>query len=95
MAENRIRRVAITRIASAGQLDIRAEAEVTEPGGAVQVVASSGVGSIPSDADARHVKEMEDAQLSELRKRLYAAGFSKRAIATAVKDVVRVESTGN
>jgi hypothetical protein len=58
------------------------------------VVTSSGI-CVPSDADAARLKEMEDAQLSELRKRLYAAGFSKRAIATAVKSFVRVESRGN
>jgi hypothetical protein len=90
MAENRIRRVAIKRSDSSNQIDIRAEAEVAA-GGAVQVVTSSGV-IIPAGADAVHLKEMEDAQLLELRRRLYAAGFSKRSIATAVKSVVRVES---
>jgi delta-aminolevulinic acid dehydratase/porphobilinogen synthase len=95
MSENRIRRVAIKRITSAGQIDIRAEAEVTGSEGAVQVVTSSGVQGIPSGADAVNLREMEDTQLSELRKRLYAAGYSKRAIATAVKDVVRVESRGH
>ena len=88
MSENRIRRLAINRIAGSGQIDIRAEAEVTEPGGAVRVVVSSGI-RVPLDADAARLKEMDDAQLSELRKRLYAAGFSKRSIATAVKGVVR------
>jgi hypothetical protein len=37
------------------------------------------------------LKGIEDRQLSELRKRLYDAGFSKRAIATAVKNVTRTE----
>jgi hypothetical protein len=64
-----------------------AEAEVSL-GKTVQIITSSG-GS--SDADTAS----EDAQLSELRKRLYAVGFSKRAIAMAVKSVVRVESHGN
>lgn len=91
MPENRIRRVAIKRNVGSSQIYIRAKAEVSASGGAVQVVMSSGV-FIPMDADAVHLKEMEDAQLSELRKRLYAAGFSKRAIATAIKSVIRVES---
>jgi hypothetical protein len=77
-----------------GQIDIRAKAEVSVSGGAVQMVLSSGI-LVPSDAAPAYLKEMEDAQLSELRKRLYAAGYSKRAIATAVKDVVRVESRGD
>lgn len=81
-------------MSSAGQLDIRAEAEVSVSGGTVREVPSSGI-RVPADTDAMHVKELEDAQLSELRKRLYAAGYSKRAIATAVKGVVRVESSGN
>jgi hypothetical protein len=65
-----------------------AEAEVSL-GKTVQIVTSSG-GRQP-DADT----SSEEAQLSELRRRLYAVGFSKRAIATAVKSVVRVESHGN
>lgn len=93
MSENRIRKVTIKRMSSAGQLDIRAEAEVSVSGN-VREVPSSGI-RVPADADAMHVKELEDVQLSELRKRLYAAGYSKRAIATAVKSVVRVESSGN
>lgn len=91
MSGNRIRRISIKRTSSADQIDIRAEAEVSALGGAVQVVTSSGV-IIRVAADAEHLKEIEHAQLSEIRKRLYAAGFSKRAIATAVKSVVRVES---
>ena len=94
MPEIRIRKITIKRIARSSQIDLRAEAEVSASGGAVEVVTTSGV-TIPADTDAVHLKEMEDAQLSELRKRLYAMGFGKRAIATAVKGVVRVESSRN
>jgi hypothetical protein len=73
-----------------GRIDIRAKAEVSVSGGPVEVILSSGI-LLPSGADAAYLKEMEDAQLSELRRQLYAAGYSKRAIATAVKVAVRVE----
>lgn len=88
MSENRIHRVTVKRTADS----VRAEAEVTLSGDAVQTIASSGVQAIGVDADLTAV---EDTQLSELRKRLYAAGFSKRAIATAVKSIIRVESRGD
>ena len=94
MSENRIRGISIKLIAGSRELDVRAEAEVVGSEGAVQVVASSGVRA-PSDSDTAHRKQLEDAQLSELRKRLYAVGFSKRAIATAVKSIVRVETRQN
>jgi hypothetical protein len=35
------------------------------------------------------VQTITSAGLAELRKKLYAMGFSKRAIATAVKDIER------
>src|SRR5260370_36361315 len=91
MSENRIHSVAIKRIADS----VRAEAEVTLSGGAVQTITSSGLRGISVDADPAYLRVVEDTQLSELRKQLYAAGFSKRAIATAVKSVVRVESRGD
>ena len=97
VAERRIHRVTVKRVADSGRIIIRAEAEVRNlPGDAVHTVTSSGVQGLPSDSDTASLKEMEDAQLSELRKRLYAEGFSKRAIATAVKSVTRVgESRGD
>jgi hypothetical protein len=48
-----------------------------------------------SDADPARLKVGEDAQLSEVRKRLYDLGFSKRAIASAIKSAVRVEERGD
>jgi hypothetical protein len=92
MSDKRIDRVTIKRIAGS----IRAEAEVRSlPENAVQIVASSGLAGVSPDADTAALKEMEDAQLAELRKRLYTAGFSKRAIATAIKSVVRVDTRGD
>lgn len=90
MPEKRISRVTIKRITGSSQIEIRAEAGIALPGVAAEV-SSSGV-RIPRGADDAHVKASEDEQLSELRKRLYAAGYSKRAIAAAVRNVVRVES---
>jgi hypothetical protein len=84
-ADKRIHRVTVKRTLDSGRIDIRAEAEVRN-GDAVETIASSGI-SVRSDVDTPSLKEMEDAQLSELRKQLYAVGFSKRAIATAVKSV--------
>jgi len=89
MSENRIHRVTVKRIADS----VQAEAEVTLSG-AQQTIATV-VQGIGADADLAHLKAVEDAQLSELRKRLYAAGFSKRAIATAIKSVVRVATRGD
>jgi len=91
MSENRIHRVTLKRIADS----VRAEAEVTLSGDAAQTITSSGLRGISVNADVAHLKGVEDAQLSELRKRLYASGFSKRAIATAIKSVVRVEERGD
>jgi hypothetical protein len=86
MSDKRINRVTIKRIAGS----VRAEAEVRSlPENAVQIVASSGLAGISPDADAASLKEIEDGQLAELRKRLYAAGFSKRAISAAVKTMTR------
>ncbi len=90
MSENRIHRIALKRIADS----VRAEAEVTLAGSA-ETITSSGLRGIGADADTAYLRVVEETQLAELRKRLYAAGFSKRAIATAVKSVVHVESRGD
>jgi hypothetical protein len=88
----RIHRITIKRIGGS----IWAEAEVTLSGDAAQTITSSGLQGVSVDADPAYLKMVEDGQLLELRKRLYAAGFSKRAIATAVKSIARVgESRGN
>jgi hypothetical protein len=87
MSENRIHRITIKR----GADSVRAEAQVTLSGDAAQTITSTVTRGISVDADLVRLKVVEDAQLSELRKRLYEAGFSKRAIASAIKSVVRVE----
>lgn len=82
MSENWIQRVSIRRTAERGETLVRAEAECSVSGRAV-TIASAGESVGADDVSA------EGAQLGELRKRLYDAGFSKRAIATAVKNVER------
>jgi hypothetical protein len=73
-------------------IGIRAEAEVLIPSNdhsIAQEITSGGLWGIESDSDASYLKEIEDEELSELRKQLYAIGFSKRAISAAVKNVTR------
>ena len=91
MSENRIHRITLIRIVDS----IQAEAEVTIAGEGTKTIISAPVRGFGAYSDLAHLKIVEDAQLSELRKRLYDAGFSKRAIATAVKSVVRVEERGD
>ena len=70
---------------------IRAEAEILLPSGdasIVQEITSGGLWGIESDSDASYLTEIEEEQLSELREQLHAVGFSKRAIAKAVKDAL-------
>jgi hypothetical protein len=91
MSENRIHKVTVKRIADS----IWAEAEITLSGVAPQTITSSVIRGMSSDADPARLKVGEDAQLSEVRKRLYDLGFSKRAIASAIKSAVRVEERGD
>ena len=91
MSENRIRGVTVKRSAES----LRVEAEITLSGAAPQIITSAVVRGISTDADPAHLKVVEDAQLSELRKRLYDIGFSKRAIASAIMSIVRVEEHGD
>jgi hypothetical protein len=65
---------------------IRAEAEVVIDG-VVQTATSGGLWGIESDSDESYFKEIADEELSQLRAILHEMGFSKRAIATACKDV--------
>jgi len=68
-----------------GFLCIAAVAEVQLGSNVVQTVTSGYVCGVESDGD--YWKEVGAEQLHELRSELTAMGFSKRAIATAVKDV--------
>ena len=87
MSERRIGRITVKRIGASGEICVRAEAEIVNPPrGNVQIITSDGVRGINPDPDT-DLNEIADAQLAELRRRLYAAGFSKRAIAMAVKNV--------
>lgn len=89
--EDRIHSVTVKRVSASGRITIRAEAEVRK-GNAVEVIASVGVQDIPSESEGALLKQIEDGQLAELRKRLYAAGFSKRAIAEAVKGTTKADA---
>lgn len=89
MSENWIQRVSIRRTAEHGETFVRAEA-VCSIASQPQTVTSSGE-SVGINTDSASLTAIEDRQLSKLRKRLYDAGFSKRAIATAVKNVKRME----
>jgi hypothetical protein len=83
-----IHQITVRRTASTEHITVIAETAVTVTGSALRSVTSSGQ-RVPADSDGDHLREIEDAQLSELRKQLYAAGFSKRAISMAIKDAKR------
>lgn len=56
-------------------------------GNICQNVTSGGLWGIESDSEESYLKEEEQNQLAELRGVLHELGFSKRAIAAAVKGV--------
>ena len=75
---------------------VRADAQVSFNIGAgnswlLQDVTSGGCWGIESDSDEEHFESIEKEELSELADQLHAAGFSKRAIAAAFKNVEREE----
>jgi len=69
-----------------GFIGIRAEAKIVI-GDTCQTIKSMGLSGIESDSDEDYLKEIEQEELASLRSILYEMGFSKRAIATAVKGV--------
>lgn len=72
-------------------IGIRAEADVqTAHGAVIQTISSGGLWGIESDAGDDHIKETIQDELDSLKTELTALGFSKRAIATAFKDVQEV-----
>jgi len=73
-------------------IGIRAEAEVSLTGDVMQEVSSGGLWGIESDSSKEYFAEIEADELFELRKQLYAVGFSKRAIATACKNIERMDA---
>ena len=52
-----------------------------------QTITSGGLWGIESDSGDDYLKEEEQNQLADLRTQLYELGFSKRAIAAAVKEM--------
>jgi hypothetical protein len=75
-------------------IGIRAEAEIAVPGGrgpdgcaTIQRISSGGLWGIESDSDKSYFADVQKEELSELKSQLLALGFSKRAIATAFKNV--------
>lgn len=67
-------------------IGIRAQAEILIDS-VTQRITSGGLWGIESDSEPAYLKEIEDEELSSLRDILHNLGFSKRAIATAVKDI--------
>lgn len=55
--------------------------------GHVQRITSGWIGGVESDAGETYLKELADEQLGELKGQLHAIGFSKRAIAAAMREV--------
>lgn len=75
---------------------IRALAEIGLPNGfpngyLTQIITSGGCWGIESDSDESYLEEVGTNELANLRGQLHALGFSKRAIAAAVKSVLTVE----
>jgi len=81
---------------NAGQwcyLGIRADAQIQlTKEGPLQDMTSGGLWGVESDAGREHTEEIEGEQLTELRGQLLALGFSRRAIASAFKNVERNNS---
>jgi hypothetical protein len=74
-------------------IGIRAEAQVTFTSSVMQKVSSGGIWGVESDSSSSdHFPELEAEELAELSNQLHAAGFSKRVIAAAFKNVERKES---
>jgi len=57
----------------------------------MQEITSGGLWGIESDFDRAYLSEIEADELYELRKQLTAVDFSKRAIATACKNIERID----
>ena len=67
-------------------LGIRVKAEI-QIGDTCQNISSGGLWGVESDSEDSYLKEVEQEELSSLRQTLYDLGFSKRAIAAAVKAI--------
>jgi len=71
-------------------IGIRAEAKIMIDN-VCQKITSGGLWGVESDSSREYFAEIEAEELYELRKQLTAAGFSKRAIATACKNIERMD----
>jgi len=69
-------------------IGVSADAEIVL-GDTCQTITSGGLWGIESDSGADYFAEVEQEQLAELRGQLHVIGFSKRAIASAFKNVER------
>lgn len=67
-------------------IGIRATCELTVDG-VTQTIRSAGLWGIESDSDDSYLESVESEELAELRKIVHGLGFSKRAIATAFKNI--------
>lgn len=67
-------------------IGIQAKAEVMVDG-ICQTITSGGLWGIEDDSDESYLRDVEQEELGALRGQLYQLGFSKRAIATAVKEM--------
>ena len=66
---------------------LRAEAEVQTGSDVVQRITSGGLWGIESDSGREHLEETQREELAQLKTELIGLGFSRRAIATAIKNV--------
>lgn len=70
-------------------IGIRAEAKIVV-NGTIQTISSGGLWGIESDSDESHFAEVGADELADLRTTLHEMGFSKRAIASACKDIEKI-----
>jgi len=68
-------------------IGLRAEAEVQTSSDVVQRITSGGLWGIESDSGREHLEETQREELAQLKAELIGLGFSRRAIATAFKNV--------
>ena len=71
-------------------IGMRVEAEIVIDN-VCQEITSGGLWGIESDSGKDYLAEIESDELYELRKQLTAVDFSKRAIATACKNIERID----
>ena len=68
-------------------IGIRAEAQIQTGSDVVQKITSGGLYGIESDSGKEHITETIREELANLKTELLALGFSKRAIASAFKNI--------